>query len=73
MSRLAYDVCYTTDKSIEHVKSWLRTHCDGAWRLERENTADKDEAWESLKVFFEFESYIGEHCGLASQNRPHVA
>ena len=73
MSRLAYDVRYNTDESVEHVTSWLRTHCNGAWRLEGGNALEKGRAWKSLKVFFEFESDIGELCRLASSNRPHTA
>ena len=34
MSELAYDVSYTPDEPIEHVKSWRHNHCNGAWKLE---------------------------------------
>jgi hypothetical protein len=73
MSELAYDVSYTTDEPIEHVRSWLTDHCDGAWKLEKRKASDKGKAWQNLKVCFEIESDIGELCRLASLGRAHAA
>jgi hypothetical protein len=48
MSELAYDVSYTPDEPIEHVKSWRHNHCNGACKLEKQTTSNKGTAWQRL-------------------------
>jgi hypothetical protein len=66
MEKMVYDVHYLTDEPIDHVKSWLSSHCEGKWNLELDGM-NEDYSKVNIRVKFECESDIVKLCELSSQ------